>query len=151
MNIWEQLFLTGEYRARVDLLSGLTFEQVTLRPGSAEHSIYDELWHVVIWQRIVLARDRPAAVALMDGGENFPSTAPDQEQQWHDLVQEFLDGAQAAVTFAQAPDRLALEWKPGVTMAEELYKIAVHNAYHFGKIVALRQVIDAWPQKAMKE
>jgi hypothetical protein len=23
--------------------------------------------------------------------------------------------------------------------------LAVHNAYHLGKIVALRQVIDAWP------
>jgi class 3 adenylate cyclase len=34
---------------------------------------------------------------------------------------------------------------PGVTLAERLESLAVHNAYHLGKIVALRQVIDAWP------
>jgi len=37
------------------------------------------------------------------------------------------------------------EVRPGVTLAEELESLAVHNAYHLGKIVALRQVIDAWP------
>jgi hypothetical protein len=30
-------------------------------------------------------------------------------------------------------------------MADELYCVAVHNAYHLGKIVALRQRIGAWP------
>ena len=33
MHIWEHLFLTGEFPARADLLSGLTLEQVTLRPA----------------------------------------------------------------------------------------------------------------------
>jgi hypothetical protein len=40
---------------------------------------------------------------------------------------------------------LAREIEPGVTMADELNSVAVHNAYHLGKIVALRQRIDAWP------
>jgi hypothetical protein len=40
---------------------------------------------------------------------------------------------------------LALEVEPGVTMADELNSVAVHNAYHLGKIVALRQRIGAWP------
>jgi hypothetical protein len=35
-----------------------------------------------------------------------------------------------------------------VSMADELSSVAVHNAYHFGKIVALRQRIGAWPPKA---
>jgi hypothetical protein len=30
-------------------------------------------------------------------------------------------------------------------MADELYCVAVHNAYHLGKIVALRQRLGAWP------
>ena len=141
MNIWEHLFLTGEFRAREDLLSGLTLEQVTLRPGGASHSIYEELWHAAGYQRSVVERE-PAA------GEYYPSAAPEHEQQWHDLVQQFLDGAQAAVAWAQAPDRLALEVEPGVTMGDELHSVAVHNAYHLGKIVALRQRIGAWPPKA---
>ena len=141
MNIWEHLFLTGEFPARADLLSGLTLEQVTLRPGGASHSIYEELWHAAAYQRTIVERDQAA-------GDHYPNAAPEREQQWHDLVQQFLEGAQAAVAWAQAPDRLAVEVEPGVTMADELHCVAVHNAYHLGKIVALRQRIGAWPPKA---
>ena len=145
MSIWDHLFLTGEFRAREDLLSGLTLEQVTLRPSGASHSIYEELWHAATIQRIVVERDKAAADALLGGGDHYPIAAPDHEQQWHDLVQLFLDGAQAAVAWAQSPDRLAEEAEPGVTMGDELHCLAVHNAYHLGKIVALRQRIGAWP------
>lgn len=48
----EHLFLVGEFPERARLLSGLTFEQVTLCPHGASHSIYEELWHVVSrWSR----------------------------------------------------------------------------------------------------
>ena len=140
MNIWEHLFLTGEFAARADILSGLTLEQVTLRLDGASHSIYEELWHAAGYQRMIVERD-PVE------GDHYPAATPPHEQQWHDLVQQFLEGAQAAVAFAQAPDRLAMEVEPGVTMADELNCVAVHNAYHLGKIVALRQRIGAWPPK----
>jgi uncharacterized damage-inducible protein DinB len=151
MNIWEHLFLTGEFSARSRLLSGLTLDEVTLRPDGAPHSIYDELWHAATWQCIIVERDKAAADALLRGGANYPSAEPVHEQQWHDLVRQFLEGAQAAVAWAQAPERLAAEWEPGVTMADELASLAVHNAYHLGKIVALRQRIGAWPPKAAAE
>ena len=141
MSTWEHLFLTGEFRARADLLSGLTLEQVTLRPAGASHSIYDELWHAARWQRTVVEREKPA------GGDYYPSAEPEHEQQWLDVVRLFLDGARAAVAWSESPERLALEVEPGVTMAEELYSLAVHNAYHLGKIVTLRQMIGAWPPK----
>ena len=141
MNVWEHLFLTGEFPARAHLLTGLTLEQVTLRPDGSSHSIYEELWHAAGYQRIILERDQTA-------GDHYPSAAPEHEQQWHDLVQQFLEGAQAAVALAQAPDQLAVEVEPGVTMGDELHCVAIHNAYHLGKIVALRQRIGAWPPKA---
>jgi len=138
MHVWEHLFLTGEFRARADLLSGLTLEQVTLRPIGASHSIYEELWHAATWQRTVVERDQAT-------GDDYPRAAPEHEQQWDDVVRLFLDGARAAVAWAESPERLALEVEPGVTMADELHSLAVHNAYHLGKIVALRQMIGAWP------
>jgi hypothetical protein len=144
MNIWEHLFLTGEFRARADLLSGLTLEQVTMRPVGASHSIYDELWHAAGYQRSVVEREQAT-------GEFYPSAAPQHAQEWDDLVRQFLDGARAAVAWAESPERLALEVEPGVTMADELNSVAVHNAYHLGKIVALRQMIGAWPPNAATE
>ena len=159
MNNWEHLFLTGEYRARADLLSGLTLEQVTLRPDGASHSIYEELWHAAGYQRSIVERDPatgesyPSSVVERDAatGEFYPSAAPQHAQQWEDLVRQFLDGARKAVAWAESPERLALEVEPGCTMADELNSVAVHNAYHLGKIVALRQMIGAWPPKAATE
>jgi hypothetical protein len=81
-------------------------------------------------------------------GERFPSAAPEHEHQWHDLVRRFLDGARVAAALGQEPERLALEVEPGLTLADELNCVAVHNAYHLGKIVALRQRIGAWPPMA---
>jgi len=141
MHILEHLFLVGEFGERARLLSGLTLEQVTLCPEGASHSIYEELWHVVAYQQCVVEQGDP-------DGERFPSKAPEHEHQWTDLVQRFLDGARAAAAFGQTPERLALEVEPGLTMADELNSVAIHNAYHLGKIVALRQRIGAWPPMA---
>ena len=141
MHILEHLFLVGEFPARDHLLSGLTLEQVTLCPEGASHSIYEELWHVVAYQQSVIEPGEQA-------GDFYPSAMPDDVHQWHDLVRVFLDGARAAVAMGQTPERLASEVEPGVTMADELNSVAVHNAYHLGKIVALRQRIGAWPPTA---
>jgi hypothetical protein len=142
----EHLFLVGEFPERARLLSGLTLEQVTLCPDGASHSIYEELWHVVGYQQSIVAPGDPAS-------EVFASAAPalEHERQWHDLVRVFLDGARAAAAMGQTPERLALEVEPGVTMADELNSVAVHNAYHLGKIVALRQRIGAWPPTATSD
>ena len=139
MNNLEHLFVTGEFPERAHLLSGLTFEQVTLLPAGASHSIYEELWHAALYQRSIIERDHSPV------DEYYPSARPEHEQQWHDLVKQFLDGARAAVALGQAPEQLAVEVEPGVTMADELNSVAVHNAYHLGKIVAVRQRIGAWP------
>ena len=144
MHILEHLFLVGEFPARAHLLSGLTLEQVTQCPDGASHSIYEELWHVVAYQQSVVASGDPA-------GDRYPSAAPEHEQQWHDLVRVFLDDARAAAAFGQTPERLVLEVEPGVTLADELSSVAVHNACHLGKIVALRQRIGAWPPTAASD
>lgn len=141
MHNLEHLLLVGEFPEREHLLSGLTFEQVVVRPESASHSIYEELWHLVGYQQSVLAPGSPV-------GELYPSAAPTHEEQWHELVRVFMVGARTAAAFGQTPARLATEIEPGVTLADELCSVAVHNAYHFGKIVALRQRIGAWPPEA---
>ncbi len=150
MSIWNHIFLSGEFRDRETLLSGLTLEQVTLRPPGASHSIFEELWHAATIQRCIVEQDKDLEAELR-GGTRYPTTEPEAEQQWHDLVTNFLSGAQAVVELTQDSARLAEELEPELTMAEELSCLAVHNAYHLGKIVALRQSIGAWPPKTSTE
>jgi hypothetical protein len=145
MGQWEHLFIDGEFMSRARLLSGLTVEQVSVRPPGFPHTIYEELWHTTKWQSIVVQRDDRAAAALIDGGQNFPSEAPRDERVWEDLVSEFLAGLKTAVELGRSPEARMEEVGPEGTLAERLESLAVHNAYHLGKIVALRQFIGAWP------
>jgi len=145
MGQWEHLFVDGEFMSRARLLSGLTVEQVTARPPGIPHTIYEELWHATQWQSIVVQRDEAAEAALIDGGQDFPSDPPDNERVWEELVREFLAGSEVAVELGRSSEPLMAEAGSGPSLAERLESLAVHNAYHLGKIVAVRQVIDAWP------
>src|SRR5205809_1112223 len=117
---WEHLFIDGEFMSRARLLSGLTVEQVSVRPPGLPHSIYEELWHTTKWQSIVVQRDEPAASALIDGGQDFPPEAPGYERMWKDLVSEFLAGSERAVELGRSSETLMEEVGPGVTLADRL-------------------------------
>jgi DinB superfamily len=146
MDQWQHLFIDGEFMPRARLLSGLTAEQVNMRPPGLSHTIYEELWHTAKYQSIVVVQcGDPASAAPIDGGEHFPSEAPGSESMWEDLVAEFHTGSEAAAELGRSSEALKREVSPGVTLADELESLAVHNAYHLGKIVALRQFIGAWP------
>jgi hypothetical protein len=48
------------------------------------------------------------------------------------------------------PPTLLFEHRPGspvriVSVREQLESLGAHNAYHFGRIVLLRQLFRAWP------
>ena len=144
MSTWQHLFLTGEFKARTDLLSGLTLEQVTLRPSGIPHSIFDELWHAAVWQRSVVERIVLTGDANSSAASNYPEADPLEESAWHDLVRQFVSDAQVAVALGEG-EGVSREIEPGVTVADELASLAVHNAYHLGKIVTVRQIIGAWP------
>lgn len=140
MGQWEHLFVDGEFISRARLLSSLTVEQVSMRPPGLPHTIYEELWHTTKWQSIVVQCDDRTEAAWIDGGTDFPSDAPGNELTWEDLVTEFLAGSKRAVELGRSSEAHA-----GGRLSERLESLAVHNAYHLGKIVALRQVIGAWP------
>jgi uncharacterized damage-inducible protein DinB len=141
---WKHLLVDGEYAKRERILSGLSLEQVKRSPAGQSHSIYEELWHVARWQTIIVTRDE-ALYETWQRGEPYPRQPPEKEEGWSVIVAEFLRGLEKALAWAASPETLSMEVDPGVTMAEVLDSLAVHNAYHMGKIVALRQMMGAWP------
>jgi hypothetical protein len=62
------------------------------------------------------------------------------------LVNKFFEGLEIVLAWTTSAEKLAMEMQPGMTLADTLVSLAVHNAYHFGKIVALRQMMGVWPQ-----
>ncbi len=143
MGKWEHIFRDGEFARRERIVSGLTLAQVTLRPSAQSHTIYEELWHTNRWQSIIVNRDE-ALYAEWQRGRVYPEAEPATQGEWDALVAEFLAGVEKALWWTQAPERLSHETDPGSTMADVLVSLGVHTAHHLGKIVALRQFMDAW-------
>ena len=90
MNVWKHLFLEGEFAPRAHILGGLTLKQVGTCPAGAPSSIYEELWHVREWQRLVLEGDEAAYRRWQEGGKFPLNAAPEDEEAWKALVDKFL-------------------------------------------------------------
>jgi hypothetical protein len=147
---WRHLFVDGEFAERARIVSGLTLEQATHRPSPQSHTIHEELWHTTRWQNIVVNRDEELYKSWQ-GDDLYPPGPPASEAEWSALVAEFLAGLERALECAHSPEKLGKQIDPDYTMGDALYSLAVHNAYHLGKVVALRQFLGAWPPKTQKE
>jgi len=152
----EQLLIgDGAAAAPADLLEGLTTELAMMPIQGAPHTIYQELWHIAFWQQITLD--------WIQGVETpFPAHAsagfPNQDElwleTWDQLRERFFRGVGQAAWVAQSAPGLdqsiLCPSRPGLsprtmTVREQLENLAVHNAYHFGRIVLLRQLLQSWP------
>ncbi len=59
-------------------------------------------------------------------------------------MNKFNEGVKKIMDYTAVPGNLEQEIEPGFTVSETLSCLAVHNAVHFGKILAIRQSIGAW-------
>lgn len=147
MNIWQHLFVDGEYAPRERILAGLSLEHLSACPGGASHSIYQELWHAATWQRLTLDRGEAALERYEEGGQFSADPAPEDGATWQELVRSFLSDLERAVQLGSDEtliDTDEMEKNPGFTWRHALECLAEHNAYHLGKIVLLRQLLGVW-------
>ena len=144
MSIWRHLLVDGEYAERSRILSGLQLECIASRPTGASHSIYEELWHITKWQSIVLSGDADRRAAWVPGARYPEATAPANQAEFDELVSEFLRGLATAERLTRIDENLQSEIAGGQAFRDELACLAVHNAYHLAKIVALRQQLGCW-------
>lgn len=142
---WKHLILTGEFAERKKILEGLTAEEVNKKPASGMHSIYEELWHANDWMNIVINQDEELD-KKWQAGQVYP-TSPATQEQWDNKVKEFLAGLDKMMEFTSNPENLSKEAEPGVATEDYVYPLIMHNTYHLAKIVAVRQMIGAWPPK----
>lgn len=156
MNELEQV-LAGEsaHTAPARILEALPTELVHQKPTGAPHSIYEELWHINFWQQMTLdwvtGVETPYPARAADG---FPTVLDAEREYWAQLHERFFNSNRLAVEAALNHDRLDVEVRcpsrPGepvriMTVREQLESLGAHNAYHFGRIVLLRQLLGSWP------
>jgi uncharacterized damage-inducible protein DinB len=158
MNELAQALIAESYAAPPShILEGLTDDLAHRELPHVPHTIYAELWHLAFWQQITLdwiaGIETPYPNQPSDGFPQKPSNEQSQEP-WEHLRQRFLRGAEQAATTAQHTLRLdhpvRCPSRPGtptriMSVRDQLISLAAHNAYHFGRIVLLRQLLQAWP------
>lgn len=123
--------------------------------AGAPHTIYQELWHIAFWQQVTLdwiaGLETPVPAHASAG---FPGKADAAGEHWDALRQRFFAGNEQAVAAARDKSRLEqpirCPSRPGLpvrvmTVREQLESLGAHNAYHFGRIVLLRQLCGLWP------
>lgn len=137
------------------ILENLSEELAHRQLPGAPRTVYEELWHLAFWQQITLdwvsGVETPCPEYAILG---FPSDEQTAQEPFTDLHRRFLEGAVRAAAIAD--DTAGLEkpircpspaGKPTreMTVREQLESLAAHNAYHLGRIVLLRQMLDSWP------
>lgn len=137
------------------ILSDLSADLAHKKTPGAPHTIYAELWHITFWQQITLEwingveTPCPASASL-----GFPTQDDIASEGWEQLCHRFFKDVQKAGDTAADAARLDIPVRcpsPAgqptriMTVREQLESLAAHNAYHFGRIVLLRQLNNAWP------
>ncbi|HTZ59969.1 MAG TPA: DinB family protein [Acidobacteriaceae bacterium] len=135
------------------ILEGVS-EDLARRPvPSAPHTIYDELWHITFWQQVTLDWVNSIETPFpMHASAGFPDK--NDHEPWEQLCRRFYHGLEQSAEFANDEGRLSQKIRcpsrPGhpvrmMTVREQLESLVAHNAYHFGRIVLLRQLLRSWP------
>ena len=114
------------------------------------HTIWQLLGHLDFWMDYGLKR--------IEGGEaTWPATAadswpksdgPSDEVTWLHEVALFRTNLAQLATIADARASTLsriVDKKTGKTVEAVLWELALHNSYHGGQIVLLRQALGLWP------
>jgi uncharacterized damage-inducible protein DinB len=141
-----------------NLLENLASDFAHRSINGAPHTIYEELWHIAFWQQLTLDWVGGIETPVPDhASAGFPTQSDADHEDWDRLQQRFFQGCQEAVAVTQDLSRLNAEIRcpsrPGMpvrvmTVRDQLESLGAHNAYHFGRIVLLRQLLGVWPPPA---
>ncbi len=129
-----------------NIMKGIPLELATLRPQGLPHSLYEELWHLHYWLKFSWALIRGEQPTLpAHSSEAFPKDNDSlTETSWQELVNQVLKDLEAVAAIADNELELAHKFRADRTVGEELTVVATHNAYHFGRMVSLRQILGIW-------
>jgi uncharacterized damage-inducible protein DinB len=152
-----ELVLVGDSAAAPPafILERLPSELAHRAMEGAPRTIYEELWHIVFWQQRTLDWIRGIETPYpVHASEGFPTASQAAGEDWDRLRERFFstnrEAAEAAGELTRLEAQVRCPSRPGLpvrvmTVREQLESLGAHNAYHFGRIVLMRQMLGAWP------
>jgi len=157
--LFELLYGKSAHANSLACVEEVPFDLAGRRAANLPHSIWQLVSHANYWMDYELRRIRgenpkyPAHAA-----ESWPADpAPANEAEWTSATAHFADflaqlaalacspaGVLAREVSATHPDHV----KHSSTLLAVLWQTLVHNSYHLGQIVQVRQALGVWPPKS---
>ena len=129
-------------------LLGLDADSARKVPCEHVHSCWDQLYHIVFWQDIVLEAVRGKEVDWSEThGKDWPTPESILDtSKWDELVERFFNGLEEADEILDNTNLLQSmpAWSEA-PVAKAMLVLAQHNSYHLGQIVVARQALRIWP------
>lgn len=129
-------------------------------PGFPQ-TIYGIVWHAAYWMDYEKKRIDGMSPRYPDHAEgSWPKTpAPKNDAEWEATVSWFRRGIADLLALAERPpgeidrpvSRTHDSSNQGDNVADIVWQTLVHNSYHVGQIVLLRQALGAWPPPAGRD
>ena len=126
--------------------AGMTAEQASWSPGKGNHSVAQEVSHLVFWNSQQLAKMRGEKGPAYDGknDETFGGTL--DKAAWERVVAQLDRVLTDMEKWVEAADDPTFsKW------ADTIAHISAHNAYHTGQMIYIRKLQGSWdPEKGVK-
>ena len=128
-----------------EAVDGVSVEQANWTDGKGNHSIGQLTYHLLFWNRRVLAQFKGEDAGKFSGNNDETFNNFDAKQ-WNATVKELDEVMTAWEKAVQDADDAKLQ-KAASTIAH----VGAHNAYHIGQIVFVRKEQGSWnPEKGVK-
>ena len=155
----ELLYGKPAHASSLNCVEDVSFDIAGRRAANLPHSIWELVSHVNYWMDYELRRIRGEnPLYPAHASQSWPvDAAPANEAEWRSAISLFGKLlAQLAALAESAHDVLVREvtatdrehTKYSATVLAVLWQTLVHNSYHLGQIVQLRQVLGNWPPRA---
>jgi len=126
-------------------VEGLTAQQAMWKPSDSSHSVGQEAYHLLFWNKQSLDKFYGRKPAAFNGNNDETFTAF-TEATWTSTVQQLNQVMQDWETaIKNADDAKLKDWY------DTIAHINTHNAYHTGQIIYIRKLAGNWdPNKGVK-
>jgi uncharacterized damage-inducible protein DinB len=151
----ELLHGRGAHALSLPSLEGIPFDLAARRVEGLPHSIWDLVWHVDYWMDYELRRIAGEAPRYpAHASESWPASPPRDRHEWENEVRRFagllakleaLAGATDEVLERRVDSLGASHDAIASSLEAVLWQTVVHNSYHLGQIVLLRERLSIWP------
>jgi len=130
------------------VVEGLTPSNARIKPENGNHSCWELIHHIKIWQKAILEAIKGKEVNWKDisKNRNWPNNNYlSDDQNFINLVKVFEKGLLEAEELIKTIDL----YKPmpawdGAPVIQAIIVLLQHNSYHYGQIVAIRKFLGIW-------